>query len=65
MRFRPCIDIHAGQVKQIVGSTLQDKDTESIVTNFTSALNAETYAKSRPLLHILIGQNVSNLHFDS
>ncbi|KAF1781090.1 Aldolase-type TIM barrel [Phytophthora cactorum] len=24
MRFRPCIDIHAGEVKQIVGSTLTD-----------------------------------------
>lgn len=24
MRFRPCIDLHQGQVKQIVGSTLRD-----------------------------------------
>lgn len=24
MKFRPCIDLHAGQVKQIVGSTLTD-----------------------------------------
>ncbi|MBW1898285.1 MAG: phosphoribosylformimino-5-aminoimidazole carboxamide ribotide isomerase, partial [Deltaproteobacteria bacterium] len=26
MRFRPCIDIHQGVVKQIVGSTLTDND---------------------------------------
>jgi phosphoribosylformimino-5-aminoimidazole carboxamide ribotide isomerase len=24
MKFRPCIDLHDGQVKQIVGSTLVD-----------------------------------------
>ena len=24
MRFRPCIDIHNGKVKQIVGSSLRD-----------------------------------------
>ncbi len=26
MEFRPCIDIHNGQVKQIVGSSLDDAD---------------------------------------
>ena len=25
MRFRPCIDLHDGTVKQIVGATLSDK----------------------------------------
>ena len=34
MRFRPCIDLHQGQVKQIVGSTLSD-DTRP-VTHFTA-----------------------------
>ena len=34
MLFRPCIDLHNGKVKQIVGSTLRD-DTEP-VTNFES-----------------------------
>jgi phosphoribosylformimino-5-aminoimidazole carboxamide ribotide isomerase len=37
MKFRPCIDLHSGQVKQIVGSTLTDeKETvkESLATNF-------------------------------
>ncbi len=32
MRFRPCIDIHQGVVKQIVGSTLGDDDRP--VTNY-------------------------------
>jgi phosphoribosylformimino-5-aminoimidazole carboxamide ribotide isomerase len=34
MRFRPCIDLHKGKVKQIVGSTLSDKNGDSPVTNF-------------------------------
>ncbi|KKF95596.1 1-(5-phosphoribosyl)-5-[(5-phosphoribosylamino)methylideneamino] imidazole-4-carboxamide isomerase [Ceratocystis fimbriata CBS 114723] len=34
-RFRPCIDLHAGQVKQIVGGTL-DSSTSSLQTNFVS-----------------------------
>ena len=34
MRFRPCIDLHHGKVKQIVGSTLTDAEETSPVTNF-------------------------------
>ncbi|KAL1842740.1 hypothetical protein VTJ49DRAFT_4378 [Mycothermus thermophilus] len=34
-RFRPCIDLHAGQVKQIVGGTLDSKTT-TLQTNFVS-----------------------------
>ncbi|KAK3357396.1 hypothetical protein B0T25DRAFT_450441 [Lasiosphaeria hispida] len=34
-RFRPCIDLHAGQVKQIVGGTLDSKTSE-LQTNFVS-----------------------------
>jgi phosphoribosylformimino-5-aminoimidazole carboxamide ribotide isomerase len=34
-RFRPCIDLHAGQVKQIVGGTLDSK-TSALQTNFVS-----------------------------
>ncbi|KAK5664218.1 hypothetical protein OQA88_434 [Cercophora sp. LCS_1] len=34
-RFRPCIDLHAGQVKQIVGGTLDSK-TSTLQTNFVS-----------------------------
>ena len=46
MSFRPCIDLHEGKVKQIVGSTL---DTGSLTTNFVSektpAFFAELYAQ--------------------
>jgi len=41
MKFRPCIDIHDGKVKQIVGGTLDDT---SAVENFVSAKGAEYYA---------------------
>jgi len=36
MKFRPCIDLHRGQVKQIVGSTFSDDDPQRIATNFSS-----------------------------
>lgn len=35
MRFRPCIDLHEGVVKQIVGATLSD-DGEQLQTRFTA-----------------------------
>ena len=44
MRFRPCIDLHRGKVKQIVGSTLSDTATDSPVTNFETARPASYYA---------------------
>ncbi|XP_055811504.1 1-(5-phosphoribosyl)-5-[(5-phosphoribosylamino)methylideneamino] imidazole-4-carboxamide isomerase, chloroplastic [Solanum dulcamara] len=45
--FRPCIDIHKGKVKQIVGSTLRDsKEADTnLVTNFESDKSAAEYAK--------------------
>lgn len=43
-RFRPCIDLHNGQVKQIVGGTLRDGD-DSVETNFQSNLSAAHYAE--------------------
>ncbi|MBB6735363.1 phosphoribosylformimino-5-aminoimidazole carboxamide ribotide isomerase [Cohnella zeiphila] len=44
MRFRPCIDIHQGKVKQIVGETLQE-DASKVVENFVSAQDPGHYAK--------------------
>ena len=44
MRFRPCIDIHNGKVKQIVGGTLKDKGNQA-VTNFSSEMDASYYAE--------------------
>lgn len=34
-QFRPCIDLHAGSVKQIVGGTLSTNNAD-LKTNFTS-----------------------------
>ncbi|NLZ46088.1 MAG: phosphoribosylformimino-5-aminoimidazole carboxamide ribotide isomerase [Clostridiales bacterium] len=44
MRFRPCIDIHNGCVKQIVGGSLSDKGNVAI-DNFVSSLNGKYYAQ--------------------
>ena len=44
MEFRPCIDIHNGKVKQIVGSSLSDKDS-SARENFVSGQDAAFYAR--------------------
>lgn len=43
MRFRPCIDLHDGRVKQIVGSTLSDSQA-TLHTNFSSDLPPTHYA---------------------
>lgn len=42
-RFRPCIDLHAGKVKQIVGGSLRD-DGAGLRTNFESDRPAEYFA---------------------
>jgi len=44
MRFRPCIDIHNGKVKQIVGSSLTD-EADQAVDNYVSEKNADFYAR--------------------
>jgi phosphoribosylformimino-5-aminoimidazole carboxamide ribotide isomerase len=44
MRFRPCIDIHNGKVKQIVGSSLRDAGDEAM-DNFVSSKDAVFYAR--------------------
>ena len=43
MVFRPCIDIHAGKVKQIVGSSLTGDDA-ALVTNFEAIMSAADFA---------------------
>jgi len=45
MKFRPCIDLHDGKVKQIVGSTLNDERPEELRTNFTATHPASWYAE--------------------
>ncbi len=44
MKFRPCIDIHNGKVKQIVGGSLKDQGDYAI-TNFASEYEADFYAE--------------------
>ena len=39
MKFRPCIDIHNGKVKQIVGGSLRDEMNQA-VDNFVSEQDA-------------------------
>ncbi|RKI28886.1 phosphoribosylformimino-5-aminoimidazole carboxamide ribotide isomerase [bacterium 1xD8-6] len=44
MKFRPCIDIHNGSVKQIVGGSLRDEGNRA-VDNFVSQFDAAFYAE--------------------
>ena len=44
MKFRPCIDLHNGCVKQIVGSTLDGNNDEKLRVNFTSEYSPAHYA---------------------
>ena len=49
MRFRPCIDIHNGKVKQIVGGSLRDAGSRAgasgtVCENFVSEKDASWYA---------------------
>ena len=43
MKFRPCIDIHDGKVKQIVGGSLRD-ETDSATENFVADKDSAYYA---------------------
>lgn len=43
MEFRPCIDIHNGKIKQIVGSSLRD-DKDQAKENFVSEQDGAFYA---------------------
>ncbi len=44
MEFRPCIDIHNGKVKQIVGGSLKD-DGNKAKENFTTDVDASFFAE--------------------
>lgn len=44
MEFRPCIDIHNGKVKQIIGGTLTDTN-DFAKENFVSEMGAGDYAR--------------------
>lgn len=67
--FRPCIDIHNGKVKQIVGSSLKDLNNEA-VENFVSEQDAAFYAnlyKSDGVWggHIILLNAVDSEYYDA
>ena len=45
MKFRPCIDLREGKVVQIIGSSLIDKNSEKLKTNFETDRSAGDFAK--------------------
>ncbi len=45
MKFRPCIDLHKGKVKQIIGSTLSDSNDSQLITNFESKESPGYFAR--------------------
>lgn len=68
MKFRPCIDIHNGKVKQIVGKTLNDNG-DFARENFVSDLGAKDYAllyKEKGLSggHIIILNPASSEYYE-
>jgi len=44
MQFRPCIDLHNGRVKQIVGGSLRDGEEQTLQTNFETDRPAAWFA---------------------
>eukprot|EP00045_Choanoeca_perplexa_P003989 m.34784 g.34784 ORF g.34784 m.34784 type:complete len:274 (-) comp12340_c0_seq3:306-1127(-) len=58
--FRPCIDLHNGQVKQIVGGTLTDDSSQAPTTNFVSDRPPSYYAQLYQQ-HNLTGSHVIKL----
>lgn len=69
MRFRPCIDIHNGNVKQIVGSSLKD-DGNRAVENFVSKYDGAYYGnkyKTDGLIggHVIILNPVGSEYYEA
>ncbi|CAL1700511.1 unnamed protein product [Somion occarium] len=49
--FRPCIDLHDGQVKQIVGATLTDR-RDTLKTNFVASFSPSYYAELYKMMNL-------------
>ncbi|MBR4084392.1 MAG: phosphoribosylformimino-5-aminoimidazole carboxamide ribotide isomerase [Lachnospiraceae bacterium] len=69
MEFRPCIDIHNGQVKQIVGGSLKDWN-DLAEENFVAKQDAHFYAKLYKEAglkggHIILLNPVSSEHYEA
>lgn len=69
MKFRPCIDIHNGNVKQIVGSSLRDegnKAVENFVSEYDGAYYGEKYKKDGLSGgHIIILNPIQSEYYES
>lgn len=68
MKFRPCIDIHNGKVKQIVGGSLTDKG-DMARTNFTAEQSADWFARryredSLKGGHVILLNSASSPYFE-
>lgn len=68
MRFRPCIDIHNGKVKQIIGGSLTDKE-DYAKENFVSRQDAGFYARMYKSTdtkggHIIILNHISSRYYE-
>lgn len=64
MQFRPCIDIHNGAVKQIVGGSLKDAGNQAL-ENFVSNYDAAFYAKLYKKYNLKGGHIILLNHKDS
>lgn len=64
MEFRPCIDIHNGKVKQIVGSSLRDEADEA-KENFVAGQDAAFFANLYRSKKIKNGHIILLNHFES
>ena len=69
MEFRPCIDIHNGSVKQIVGSSLQDAGDhaqENYVAKQDAAFFAKLYQKYHSRNgHIILLNSVNSPYYEA
>jgi len=66
MEFRPCIDIHNGCVKQIVGSSINDLEADgTVATNFVAREDAAYFAKLYQDLGLRGGHIIILNRFDS
>ena len=69
MEFPPCIDIHNGKVKQIVGGSLRDKGNqakENFVSEMDGAFYAQLYRKENIKGgHIILLNPVTSEHYEA
>ncbi|CAG8483825.1 6304_t:CDS:2, partial [Ambispora gerdemannii] len=59
-KFRPCIDLHDGKVKQIVGGSLNESNLDELKTNFVAKESPSYYANLYKQ-HDLTGAHVIKL----